>query len=133
MGKTSTSGNVCGIHSEPSYPTVSGAPSPTPPAPDPCQLHAEVDKRYTAPGQAGYRYFELTPGAEPCTLADCGCRCREGCENGRLGKQFTFTHWSLSIWDDGTWMCWCFEGNPTVASKDQSHNWYSGDTKFALS
>merc|ERR1711862_950791 len=32
--KISTSGNVCGIHSQPSYPTVSGAPAP-PPAPVP--------------------------------------------------------------------------------------------------
>merc|ERR1712217_678818 len=37
--KISTKGNVCGIHSQPSYPTVSGAPAPppvpTPPTPPP--------------------------------------------------------------------------------------------------
>merc|ERR1712167_511455 len=32
--KISTSGNVCGITSQPSYPTVNGAPAP-PPAPTP--------------------------------------------------------------------------------------------------
>merc|ERR1712187_24779 len=31
----STSGNVCGIHSDASYPTVSGAPVPPSPAPAP--------------------------------------------------------------------------------------------------
>merc|ERR1712048_771551 len=55
--KISTSGNVCGIHSQPSYPTVSGAPAP-PPAPTPPTPPAPPTPAPT-PGSAHY-------GAPPC-------------------------------------------------------------------
>merc|ERR1711976_281712 len=55
--KISTSGNVCGITSQPSYPTVSGAPAP-PPAPTPPTPPAPPTPAPT-PGSAHY-------GAPPC-------------------------------------------------------------------
>merc|ERR1712113_1146993 len=56
--KIGTSGNVCGIHSEPSYPKVSGGgptptPAPTPPKPPPAPTPTPT------PGQTHY-------GAPPC-------------------------------------------------------------------
>merc|ERR1719443_318669 len=55
--KISTSGNVCGITSQPSYPTVSGAPAP-PPAPTPPTPPAPPTPAPT-PGSSHY-------GAPPC-------------------------------------------------------------------
>jgi len=56
--KISTTGNPCGITSQPSYPTVSGAPAP-PPAPTPPTPPAPPP----APTPAGTTHY----GAPPCT------------------------------------------------------------------
>jgi len=65
--KIGTSGNVCGIHSEPSYPKVSGGgptptPAPTPPKPPPAPTPPKPPPAPTptpTPGQTHY-------GAPPC-------------------------------------------------------------------
>merc|ERR1711934_822275 len=64
--KISTSGNVCGIHSQPSYPTVSGAPAPppaptppTPPTPPPAPPPSPPPPTPAPPGRHHY-------GVAPC-------------------------------------------------------------------
>merc|ERR1719174_906716 len=64
--KISTKGNVCGIHSQPSYPTVSGAPAPppaptppTPPTPPPAPPPSPPPPTPAPPGRHHY-------GVAPC-------------------------------------------------------------------